>query len=325
MPLWDRLRKVAMPANLATSLEQLGVLQQIEAVRKQGQDPRQSESIGQRLALLWQAQTAAYPSPTAAEAAFVLLRDLTAALREQTPRIPETPEARYTAVAAALGRCIQANIPELSLTDEPSTLDYFRNALLMVLQLRAPELHGPCCNLLLAINATLMREREGNRRPALESLRLGLYSCLAALPPDAMPQFWEHLRSQSRSEEFWPVVRRLRDRRAVPFLLEALPVLEPDGQSALLSALKAMGDARALPALQALAEGNSLVAPVAREALTHILRTSRDDAAQLLRPTDARHAGNPRETLLRPAAATTGTTTGPDELLRPGSAPEEKG
>jgi hypothetical protein len=266
----------------------------------------------------------AVPSEEGAQAQTAFLRDLTATLRAQTPQLPIATEERYDAVATALAYCIQANIPELSLTDEPSTLDYLKIALYAVYALRAPQLHDVCCTLLLALDAALIREREGNRRPALESLRYIVYERLAALPPDEMPRFWDRLNAASTSEAFWPVVRRMRDRRAVPFLLGALSLLPPDGQSAVIKALREMQDARAIPPLQALAEGTDVIAPVAKEALAYILRHSRDDAAQLLRPTDARHAGNPRETLLRPAAAAS-TASRLEELLRPGSAPEEKG
>jgi HEAT repeat protein len=88
-----------------------------------------------------------------------------------------------------------------------------------------------------------------------------------------------------------------------------------------IGALGNIRDMRAVPVLQEIAsDAQNLLAPMARQAAEEILRNSRDESAQLLRPTDSRHAGKAAETLLRPAADT-GVTPRPDELLRPGAAP----
>ncbi len=320
MPFWDRLFKINVPSTYQWER----VFARAHALEQRGEDPRRNPDIGEGLGLLWEENLIA-PSESATSADQAFLRDFVWYLRQRTPKPPPAPEARYQAVVEALRDAIRANTEELRLTEEPFPIDNLRRAIWMVEQLQAAELHAVCCELLVTVNATLIRERQGNRVPPLESLRTELHGCLAALPPDAMPRFWEMLQAESTSEDFWPVAARMRDRRAMPFLLEALPVVPPDGQAIIAVTLGNIGDTRALPALQQLAaEETSLVAPIAKEAVARILRTSGDDAALLLRPTDAPHAGSASKTLLRPAAATPAAASRPEELLRSSNMPLEK-
>lgn len=347
MSRWNRLFK--------RSSETHGAYEQIiaEALAR-GEDPRYSPAIGELLGLLWEDKA---PVPLAVHiltgvrvtnAWSRLIRvsdarlqgfchDLVTALRDKNLEAPATPEQRYTAVIAALSMLMpiwkaHTQVPRkanehLRPTVLPPIEETFYNfvvALAIVQQLQAVELHGICCDLLLTVEEALIKERGGQNTSRLSMLQGQLIDTLAALPPEEIPQFWRMLKDPRTSREFWPIVRRMRDRRDVPFLLDALPELALDGQSAVIVALQQIGDARAVPALQALAaDKSSLIAPIAEQAVAHILKHSRDDAAQLLRPTDSRHAGNAGETLLRPAASTPDANVRAEELLRPGSAPEE--
>ncbi len=313
--MWERLRRWTKSPEATWTDIWFHLLATLREARHQGEDPRHSQAVGYALGVFWQADRALPTHSSTPRMSPALIRDLSVRLQEQNPNPSSSPEERYVAFTNALYRCLHANTEELYMTEEPSTMDY--------LAAQAAELHGACCDLVLTLNRMLLKEHEGGRRPPLLSLRQSVYDCLATLPPEVMPQLWDRLRDPSASEEFWPVVRRMRDRKAVPFLLELLPNLPPDGQAAMITALREIGDARAIPSLQVVAESGSVVAPIAKAAVAHILRHSRDDAAQLLRAADTRNAGNARETLLRPAAS--GATTPSNELLRPGSAPEEKG
>ena len=131
------------------------------------------------------------------------------------------------------------------------------------LALRHPEIIG----------IDLMRNY-GQHNALLCGIRRSRFDVIVTLdddlqqPPEEIPQFWERLKDPRTSREFWPIVRRMRDRRDVPFLLDALPELALDGQSAVIVALQQIGDARAVPALQALAaDKSSLLTPIAEQAV----------------------------------------------------------
>jgi hypothetical protein len=200
------------------------------------------------------------------------------------------------------------------------------NALAMIGRLKMANAHHVVCRLLSAAQFRLQKRSWGVKSATgsgipLETEARDLIAqttaCLLALPPDAIPQFWLRLRGFDTMRDFSPIAAQMRDRRAVPYLVEALAHLDEDGQSELIMALAKIKDSRAVPALQELAADKSrLVAPIAAHALAEILRTSHDDAAQLLRATDSRHAGNAADTLLRAAAPTPHNTTPADQLLR---------
>jgi hypothetical protein len=345
MSLWKRLFK----RSAETRADFKRIVSEAQEALARGENPRYSPAVGELLGLFWDDKTP-LPStmqnylnpydgsvsyaPNAAEYLQRFRTDLRDVLRQQQPVIPSGPEARYEATVAALRVLMQISLVHIrERRSQPGYLPgatlnwdtFFRLAVAVkiVQYLQAAEVYDLCCDLLPIADEALIKMR-GKGIGLFTLLRDALHDYLAALPPEEIPQFWESLKDPRTSREFWPIVRRMRDRRAVPLLLDALPELALDGQSAVVVALQQIGDARAVPALQALAaDRSSLLAPIAEQAVAHILKHSRDDAAQLLRPTDARHASRAGETLLRPAASAPDMNVRAEELLRPGSAPEE--
>ncbi len=189
----------------------------------------------------------------------------------------------------------------------------------MVVEAHASELHPFLCDLLILTEENRLRDREPRLTGSTSALRVALTEALIGLPPEEIPEFWSRLVDAKTSEEFCAVARQMRNRNATPFLLEALPKLPIDRQSDVIGALAHLEDSRAVPALRGIAaDGESLLAPIAANAVKRILSHSKDDGAVLLRATDSRHAGNAGETLLRPASDATRTETQSDVLLRPG-------
>lgn len=335
------------PVSIAEVWKQIG--QEAERTRQHGEDPRRSETVGTLIGMLWR-----YRQVADSDSTYWLIlpkRDedppyyygFARLLRQQAPTLPMDPAARFERMVSALGESLRLDWEEMRSTEELFPTESLMKALWMAEKLQAADLHGLCCDLLSDVGERLISERDDSRRSLLIQLRGALQNCLMAFPPDSIPRFWERLRAgESRvqtpgtdqnplrlvsdsSREFWPVLARMRDRRAVPFLLDVLPVLPEDGQAKVVTALQNIADGRALPALQALAaDRESLLAPLAERAVMHILQHSKEDAALLLRSSAARHAGNAGATLLRPAAGTPRNAHDPDALLRPGEHPPEK-
>jgi hypothetical protein len=202
------------------------------------------------------------------------------------------------------------------------------NGLAMIARLRMIGAHDVVCRILFAANFKFQTRKPDTSARSLAEVRQMIRAaeeCLLALPPDEIPAFWSQLKLPSTAHDLLSVAARMRDRRAVPFLIDALPCLDVDGRSNVVVALGNIKDVRAVPALQEIAaDRTSLVAPIAAQALAEILRESRDDAAMLLRATDSRHAGKAAETLLRPAAGAPDAQMRPDQLLRAGDRPSDE-
>ncbi|HLV81700.1 MAG TPA: hypothetical protein VKT32_15545 [Chthonomonadaceae bacterium] len=341
MRFWGRVLK-REPETAADVWKQIG--QAAAQALLAGEEPRHSEAVGTWIGLLWRCRR-----PGEAAEAFSRTIPLepkkgdipyyigfARILREQATELPEEPEGRYAVMIAALRRALIADREEMVRGVEPFPIANLEAAVWMAQRLQAVELHDLCCELVMDTGELLNRHLDDSRRVALEDLYSALGRCLASLPSDAIPRFWALLRHKSlrhrapiaqvgtlaredyAMEALWPIAGRMRDRRAVPFLLEALPVQPEDGQVSLITALAEIGDIRAIPALQALTvDETRQISVIARRAVEKILRRSRDDAAQLLRPSDAQHVGSLSQTLLR-AAEGGATAVRPDELLRPG-------
>ncbi len=139
------------------------------------------------------------------------------------------------------------------------------------------ELHVPICETLAACNRVLQNRLDDEVSVGFRYvLREHTYKYLASFAPEAIPHFWEMLKDETTSKEFWPVLGRIRDRNAVPYLLELLPQadypvehrywnigvapvlaperqgLEYEGQLQVLEALREIADVRAVPVLQAM-------------------------------------------------------------------------
>jgi hypothetical protein len=201
------------------------------------------------------------------------------------------------------------------------------NGLAMIGYLRMVDAHDVVCRILYAAYFNFQTRKPdmstGNSACIRQIIRAA-EDCLLSLPPDEIPNFWATLRALTPARHLRPVLARMRDRRAVTFMIDALSYLDADGCRDVVVALGNIKDTRAVPALQEIvADKTNLVAPMAAHALAEILRDSRDDAAMLLRATDSRHAGKAAETLLRPAGATPAATVRADQLLRAGDRPPD--
>ncbi|HZT43133.1 MAG TPA: HEAT repeat domain-containing protein [Chthonomonadaceae bacterium] len=347
MRFWDRARK-REPETAADVWKQLG--QAAAQAHLAGEDPRQSEAVGMWIGLLWRCRRPEEAGgdfwtiplePKKGDAPYYI--GFARILREQAPELPSEPEGRYALMVAALRRALLVDREEMLYGAELFPIANQEAAVGMVQRLQAVELHDVCCELVMDVGDLLNRHLDDSRRVALEDLNSALGRCLASLPPDQIPRFWEILKhksarhsvpiSQTRAlsrvdyavETLWPIAGQMRDKRAVPFLLEALPILPEDGQVSVITALAEIGDSRAIPALQALTvDETRQISVIARRAVEKVLRHSRDDAAQLLRPSDRQHVGNQGQTLLRPAEGASAAVR-PEELLRPaGLAEPEK-
>jgi hypothetical protein len=352
MPLWDRLfpRKPSTSKETYAQIVEPASLRLLAAASGQSGDLRQTKAVGDLLALFWSddpqalraIQTVLSSLGQPIDLAF--LEDLARRARGQSPVLPETSEARYAVIASLLGALLHAFWPQRRREDAaeeaiPRSRPHLADAVRTIQHLQVVDLHGDCCDLLVAIDALLSQRqdlwemhlagaREGAFTVWLENVRYALHRCLATLPPDRMPRFWESVQAKDIGEEFWPILTRIRDRRAVPFLVASLPSrpkthglrvaspqeLPTEGQAAVITALQNIGDVQAIPVLQALAsDETSPVASIAERAITQLLRTSPDAAAQLLRSTEA-----PTDGLLRPAdperdAHRSGSLLRPDE------------
>jgi hypothetical protein len=245
------------------------------------------------------------------------IKELSDFVHANTPVRPSSRTACYDAVIAGLRASLRHNMQELRLSDEVFPIAYLNDGLQICLTLQAVETHDVCCELLVSAREAITTEQDSLRIAPLEQTRRDLRMFLASLPPEQIPSFWQMLVDPFTSEEAWPVVAIMRQPRAVPFLLAALPALPDDGKAHVIVTLQNLRDARAVPTLQHLAQDKtSGVAPLARTAVASILQHSRSDAALLLRATDWPRADQTGDTLLRAADAAPNTTP-PAELLRP--------
>jgi hypothetical protein len=145
-------------------------------------------------------------------------------------------------------------------------------------------------------------------KPQLWTIRCALAETIAALPPEEMGPFWEHLQSPD------PRIRQamrlgltfLRSAHAVPHLIRGLEsVPDHDTRAAIVDCLEEIGDPRALGALHRLRRETArtdwtLSRHIAR-AISVIERQNRGNQHRtLLRPTEPPDA--PEAVLLRPAA-----------------------
>ena len=245
------------------------------------------------------------------------IKELSAFICRDAPDCPADRNRCYEAVIAGLRASLSHNMQELRLSDEIFPIAYLNDGLQICLTLQAAETHDVCCDLLVSARQAIHVERDGPRIAPLEQTRRDLRMFLASLLPERIPCFWQMLADPRVSEDAWPVVAKMRQPRAMPFLLHALPALADDGKAHVIVTLQNMRDARAIPALQSLAgDTTSAVAPLAKAAVAFILQHSRSDAALLLRPTDLPRPDRTGDTLLRAATSALGITP-PAELLRP--------
>lgn len=351
---------VGSPRELA---EAVGLL--LLAARERRDDSlRHSARLGDLLGLLWQEDAQALNTVYEAFSSVErldreFLESLAGRIRAARPALPPTPEERYKAVVDALQAEIEAvplqsgPLPDrIILPEEAARLN---NALILARILLPPELHQSICAFLVANNRAC-RSLPNNEMdlPYQRLIRDNIYRYLASLSPDSMPHFWAMVRDEAVSEEFWSGLTRIRDRKAVPYLLELLPlpedeaslgVMSLDGQKNVIKVLREIGDVRAVPALLAIEKRKPLTSPlqggletpwhrafsqewrersalaqIAGEAARHIVRTSGESGAPLLRPPNGSVQSD--DTLLRPSSPGAATTA-PGERMRPADASEK--
>lgn len=246
-------------------------------------------------------------------------------LRELTTRHalpPELPAERYAAVGEVLGDLIGQSARDIramsgmhySFLSSALYLALFatcRDALLAAARLRASEVQEALCDLLWNLSAVAGIGRLNPQDILLLMDRAG--HALTALPPDEIPAFWDALNhpNATRRNAVSPALRHLSDTRAVPYLLAALPLQQPEIAEPLIVSLGRLADKRALPLLGEFSQSpHRNVSKAARSAIGAIQR------AQKLHPTHTllRPSAADNRDLLRSAANGTGE---PDTLLRP--------
>ncbi len=334
MPFWNRRRNETVEV---AYIEQTA--NQAQQDLASGEDPRSSIAVEMMLKWLWNLDNSKTRAMQRVLGAPDLAADdYTRFVQQLAPPFGQEPPLEPFPIVAGLIR----DLIESCLTKEQTPLRVDRenfvpnriileNSVAMVGKLQIYEAHDIICRLLAAANYRIQKRGQGpisnhptavNPESSARNLVKLTTDCLLALPPDHIPDFWARLKALSTVQDLRPVVARMRDRRAVPYMLEVLPHLESDPQCDVIIALANIKDVRAVPALQELAgRMDDLVAPRAAFALAEILRTSQDDSAQLLRASDARNVGNAAEILLRAAGPTPETTVTSDQLLRAGQAP----
>ena len=317
---------------------------QIEADR----DPRQEDSAAARLlALLWdadadvrQSAALALPGGDGVQAhvgeyghfAGAFGRGLNDnhvdALRGET--MPLSASARYDRVAASLRALLDQNIGEirgmsnmnysfLSSALYLAVLATCRDTVCAVGRLRVAEAHPELCRLLWNLSQIGVLRRFNGQD--LDTLAGATGRALAALPPDALTDFWHSLTCAAlpRRIAVAPALRYFKDVRAVPYLLDALnaPGSIPELTGLIAACLGRLEDARALPALRTLSQSRDRLArEQARTAIALIERAGRLKPHQtLLRPASD-SPDRDSETMLRSAPVNQHEADPPRQLLR---------
>jgi hypothetical protein len=347
-------------------IETVGLLL-LAAQAKRDDSLRHSARFGELLGMLWEEEKSALDVVHTVFASVEridrkYLETLSRLLRAAHVSPPPTLEERYQAVLQALAAEIQT-IPFQSLPFPEDTVRRtipseaaarLVNVLILARILLMHELHQPICAFLVTNGrACLSRPNNEAALPYQLLIREHIHRFLSSLDPETMPHFWAALRDAAHPEEFWPTLRRIRDSKAVPYLLELLPAAQDEedrssvsleGQKEIIQVLREIGDSRAVPTLLAIEKRHlppSVEKPgilnqwdltlsaqwqertelsrIAGQAARHIMRNSPDSGAQLLRPSEM--PAKTDDTLLRPAGPESNTTP-PEELMRPSVEPE---
>lgn len=251
-------------------------------------------------------------------------------LRED--RAPATPVERYQAVTASLRTLVAQNSDAicgmsnmnysfLSSALYVALLSTCRDSVEAVRRLRASEAHAELCGLLWSLARANQRGRLNNAD--VDALRQMTGRALAALPPNEMPEFWNHLRHRAyaKRQAVAPALNHITDRNAVPYLIAALPGQAQEVAEPILLCLGRLGDPSALPALaDELHNRNRQIRRQAQAAIAAIERVLGHQAKTLLRPVLAPNSEETK-TLLR-SLTNSGPADPPDQLLRVFSASE---
>ncbi len=228
------------------------------------------------------------------------------------PSMPAEAETRYAAVAEVLGELIEMSTRDIramsgmhySFLSSALYLAVFatcRDAVQATGRLRAAPLHAPLCGLLWNLSAVSGTGRLNPQDTLMLMDAAG--RALAVLSPDEIPEFWAALShtNATRRNAVSPALPHLNDRRAVPYLLTALPQQHLDLAERILVCLGRLEDTRAV----------SLLNEFARSSDWGLRRAARASLAAIQRA----EKRNPVHTLLRPSSPAA------ENLLRSTGAP----
>ncbi len=291
MPFWDRLFNpktvIGGRSPHRELVESVGLLL-LAAREKRDDSLRNSPRLAELLELLWHQDDVSLDAVREALGSVEKVsRDVIATLarrvREASSSPPSSPEAVYEAVVALLHEDLAAGRPyplpfgQLTITQETGMR--LVHAVTLARILLPAELHEPVCDALVTNSHALQDGITAEARfPYQHLLRNQIHRYLVAFSPQAIPHFWRMAAQEDTSEEFWPVLGRIRDRNAVPYLLELIPradypvesgfwnvggmrqtedghrPLAFGGQWEIIAALTEIADVRAVPVLQAMAQ-----------------------------------------------------------------------
>lgn len=242
---------------------------------------------------------------------------------------PSTADARYERVAHTLCALLDQSIGEirgmssmnysfLSSALYLAVLATCRDTVCAIGRLRITEAHGELCRLLWNLSQmSVLRRCSGQD---LETLASATNRALAALPPDAIPDFWHSLTCTGlpRRLAVAPALAYFDDKRAVPHLLDALNA--PDAPAELTGriavCLGRLEDSQALPALRLRTQSRDRVLrQQVNAAIAAIERAGRARPQNLLLRPVVEDASRNSETMLRPAPVNEHNTA-PRPLLR---------
>ncbi len=252
-----------------------------------------------------------------------------AAFRDRPATMPATASARYECVARTLCALLDQSIGEirgmssmnysfLSSALYLAVLATCRDTVCAIGRLRVIEAHGELCRLLWNLSQmSVLRRCSGQD---LETLARATGQALAALPPDAIPDFWHGLTCAGlpRRLAVAPALAYMDDKRAVPYLLDALNAPDAHGEltGLIASCLGRLKDVRALSALRPLAQSRDRVLrQQVNAAIAAIERAGRGKPQNLLLRPVIENADRNSETMLRPAPVNEHDTA-PHPLLR---------
>lgn len=210
--------------------------------------------------------------------------------------IPETPAERYRVVTESLRTLVSQNADAirglsnmnysfLSSALYVALLSTCRDSVEAVRRLRVTEAHGELCRLLYSLSRADRTGRLNNTD--VDALKQMAGRALAALPPDEIPEFWNHLRHRAyaRRQAVTPALNHITHPCAVPYLADALPGQAQEIAEPIILCLGRIGDPKALPALaNEVTSRNRQIRRQAQAAIAAIERVLGHQSKTLLRP-----------------------------------------
>ncbi len=265
--------------------------------------------------------------PQGEEIAPYFLKILSKYLRDISDFPPDTPAKIYDMVVQCVETILSSyRKPVLLLYDINSSVSryIYADCVRFIRLFRLVSLHEECCQLIQFLEGGDYRNSIGEHQEWYILTKNELINCLSSLPADEVPGLWQRLHEPESSEQFWPIIENMTGRNAVPYLIELFSNLQADGQNIAVDAFQRIGDSRAVPLLRTIsADQNNPLSVKATKAIKNILKHSKEDAAQLVRASDAENVPGSNNTLLRPADENLKNENDSAELLRQSSPNQE--